>query len=63
MVAEATGLEPAASCVTGGRSNQLNYVPAFQTQTSALPTRASSVRQFLKLPAECRDSEKEKGRS
>ena len=27
-VAGATGLEPAASCVTGRRSNQLNYAPA-----------------------------------
>ena len=26
--AGATGLEPAASCVTGRRSNQLNYAPA-----------------------------------
>jgi hypothetical protein len=29
MMAGATGLEPAASCVTGRRSNQLNYAPAF----------------------------------
>ena len=28
MLAGATGLEPAASCVTGRRSNQLNYAPA-----------------------------------
>jgi hypothetical protein len=27
-MAGATGLEPAASCVTGRRSNQLNYAPA-----------------------------------
>src|SRR5882762_7613555 len=26
-LARATGLEPAASCVTGRRSNQLNYAP------------------------------------
>ena len=26
-LAGTTGLEPAASCVTGRRSNQLNYVP------------------------------------
>jgi hypothetical protein len=25
----AAGLEPAASCVTGRRSNQLNYAPAY----------------------------------
>src|SRR6266849_1395506 len=29
LVAGATGLEPAASCVTGRRSNQLNYAPAY----------------------------------
>ncbi len=28
MLAGATGLEPAVSCVTGRRSNQLNYAPA-----------------------------------
>jgi hypothetical protein len=28
-MAGATGLEPAASCVTGRRSNQLNYAPAW----------------------------------
>jgi hypothetical protein len=28
IVAGATGLEPATSCVTGSRSNQLNYAPA-----------------------------------
>ena len=28
-LAGATGLEPAASCVTGQRSNQLNYAPAY----------------------------------
>ena len=26
-LAGATGLEPAASCVTGRRSNQVNYAP------------------------------------
>jgi uncharacterized protein GlcG (DUF336 family) len=29
QLAGATGLEPAASCVTGRRSNQLNYAPAY----------------------------------
>ena len=29
-MAGATGLEPAASCVTGRRYNQLNYAPAFK---------------------------------
>ena len=28
QMAGATGLEPAASCLTGRRSNQLNYAPA-----------------------------------
>ncbi len=31
-LAGATGLEPAASCVTGRRSNQLNYAPALKNQ-------------------------------
>ena len=31
MLAGATGLEPAASCVTGRRSNQLNYATAIST--------------------------------
>ena len=30
-MAGATGLEPATSCVTGRRSNQLNYAPAKTT--------------------------------
>jgi len=29
IMAGATGLEPAASCLTGSRSNQLNYTPAW----------------------------------
>ena len=31
-MAGTTGLEPAASAVTGQRSNQLNYVPSFVLQ-------------------------------
>jgi hypothetical protein len=31
-LAGTTGLEPATSCVTGMRSNQLNYVPLFANQ-------------------------------
>jgi hypothetical protein len=31
-MAGTTGLEPAASAVTGQRSNQLNYVPAARDQ-------------------------------
>ena len=34
-MAGTTGLEPAASAVTGQRSNQLNYVPTRQS-TSAI---------------------------
>ena len=41
-LAGATGLEPAASCVTGRRSNQLNYVPA-------LPI-SYNYRPFLSVP-------------
>ena len=32
LMAGATGLEPATSCVTGRRSNQLNYAPAWNFQ-------------------------------
>ena len=31
-LAGATGLEPATSCVTGRRSNQLNYAPAYNAR-------------------------------
>jgi hypothetical protein len=31
-LAGATGLELPASCVTGRRSNQLNYAPALKTE-------------------------------
>ncbi len=46
MWAGATGLEPAASGVTGRRSNQLNYAPAWDT-----PGFASGKREFTKCPA------------
>ena len=36
MLAGTTGLEPAASCVTGMRSNQLNYVPKLPFARGAL---------------------------
>jgi hypothetical protein len=49
MLAGATGLEPAASCVTGRRSNQLNYASAFK-KTSALMTLATSALRFPKMP-------------
>ena len=34
-MAGTTGLEPAASCVTGRRSNQLNYVPCVGVRNAA----------------------------
>jgi hypothetical protein len=34
-MAGTTGLEPAASAVTGQRSNQLNYVPTLKIQDFA----------------------------
>ena len=36
MMAGLTGLEPATSCVTGRRSNQLNYNPARKGPAKAL---------------------------
>ena len=50
-MAGATGLEPAASCVTGRRSNQLNYAPAFETSIpDLLLLLPSSARAFPKIP-------------
>src|SRR5947208_15505473 len=47
-LAGATGLEPAASCVTGSRSNQLNYAPALHLYLfPAVPSDGSS---FPSLP-------------
>ena len=40
--AGATGLEPAASGVTGRRSNQLNYAPAWNHPVMGLPHRVWS---------------------
>jgi hypothetical protein len=45
-VAGATGLEPAASCVTGRRSNQLNYAPTLNYPKSLyfpFPTASSQA--------------------
>jgi hypothetical protein len=39
MMAGLTGLEPATSCVTGRRSNQLNYNPAREGPEEALEPR------------------------
>ena len=42
-MAGATGLEPAASCVTGRRSNQLNYAPALHLYLfPAVPSHGSA---------------------
>ena len=41
-MAGATGLEPATSCVTGRRSNQLNYAPACESADFFLFSRAPS---------------------
>ena len=47
-LAGATGLEPAASCVTGRRSNQLNYAPALHLYLfPAVPSDGSA---FPSLP-------------
>ena len=51
-LAGATGLEPATSCVTGRRSNQLNYAPAHIDLTNGGQCRARTcdlllVRQAL----------------
>jgi hypothetical protein len=45
-----TGLEPAASCVTGRRSNQLNYAPASKINSSRLPRVPPDAHRFPKLP-------------
>ena len=48
-LAGATGLEPAASCVTGRRSNQLNYAPAYYVVWS-LPIPSRSLSFHLAVP-------------
>ena len=51
-MAGTTGLEPAASAVTGQRSNQLNYVPTRQNQE--IPrTRLEKLAGFLWYCARC----------
>jgi hypothetical protein len=52
-LAGATGLEPAASCVTGRRSNQLNYAPALKLQLLYLlpfPSVPVHSQKFPKVP-------------
>ena len=50
LLAGATGLEPAASCVTGRRSNQLNYASALKINFLLLPRIPPAARRFPKLP-------------
>ena len=49
-MAGTTGLEPAASCVTRRRSNQLNYIPALKTDSLRLPRIPRAAHRFPKLP-------------
>ena len=62
MMAGSTGLEPAASAVTGQRSNQLNYDPAFgyigsaETLVAAdnsLAVLTAGVNAFRARPSDC----------
>ena len=46
IVAGPTGLEPATSCVTGRRSNQLNYGPALRINDIAKSLCLSSFAPF-----------------
>ena len=55
-MAGATGLEPAASCVTGRRSNQLNYAPALKNQFPAVTACALLCPRVTKTSQKCRDS-------
>ena len=45
-----TGLEPAVSCVTGRRSNQLNYAPTLEISPLRFPRVPPDARRFPKLP-------------
>ena len=61
LVAGVTGLEPAASCVTGRRSNQLSYTPHFwwavkdsnlwppRCKRDALPTELTAPKYWVVL--------------
>ena len=49
LMAGVTGLEPAASCVTGRRSNQLNYAPAYYV-VEFLPIPSRSLLFHLAVP-------------
>ena len=58
-MAGATGLEPATSCVTGRRSHQLNYAPAYDNrQADSYPPVLSDSLAFPPAPSntlKCRD--------
>ncbi len=53
-MAGSTGLEPAASAVTGQRSNQLNYDPACADELETAPNVAGVVgSEGLEPPTSC----------
>jgi hypothetical protein len=54
-MAGTTGLEPAASAVTGQRSNQLNYVPTLKIQDFA---ESRAISGFCEKRIQCRPSRK-----
>ena len=55
-LAGATGLEPAASCVTGRRSNQLNYAPAWNKVLTLLLCLLMSPGSLSCPPVPCRST-------
>ena len=50
QMAGATGLEPATSCVTGSRSNQLNYAPALEPNSLQFLRVPFRARRYPKIP-------------
>ena len=56
-MAGATGLEPAASYVTGRRSNQLNYAPALKLHRYLFLLLPFNALAFPIIPQKCRDSQ------
>ena len=62
-LAGAAGLEPAASCVTGRRSNQLNYAPRFESQFPTSTACSSGCPSIPKTSRKCRDRAEVKNRS
>jgi hypothetical protein len=49
-MAGTTGLEPAASAVTGQRSNQLNYVPTRQSTNYIIASVYAALHELHKMP-------------